>query len=60
MSLDLFNLNSKTIFYKIENNNGINIDGTNSTNVRYEDDADLMACNSDAVQQMLNKLEDIR
>ena len=56
LSPDFFNLYSDIIFRELEQCNGIKIGGQNLTNLRYADDAVLMAYTTEDVQQMLNIL----
>ena len=56
LSPDLFNMYSELIFREIEEMRGISVGGVNITNLRYADDAVLMAYTPEDVQLMLDRL----
>ena len=54
MSSDLFNLYSETIFRKLEDIPGFNINGVNLNNLRYADDTVLIAESQKQLQRLLD------
>ena len=56
---DLFNLYSKTILHRINDFEGIKVNGVNINNIHYTDDTVLISMSQRQLQKMLNKLEKI-
>ena len=56
MSPDFFNLYSESIFKSIDKSNGISINGEYVTNIRYADDAVLIANSPNNLQKMLDEV----
>ena len=56
MSPDFFNLYSESIFKSIDKRNGISINGEYVTNIRYADDAVLIANSPNNLQNMLDEV----
>ena len=54
---DLFNLYSEFIFRYTEEQGGISLNGENITNIRYADDAVLMAYSQEELHNLLNAVE---